>query len=120
MPSSRRRDAGEADGSVNYADTTLENMITRRLDDVAGQPASGQVPTLILSQRSASALLVTLRHQVLETASPVRGTAQGVPFSGVEGIDLLLRRIRLRNIEAFELTDSGHGTRHIVINFWGQ
>jgi hypothetical protein len=41
-------------------------------------------------------------------------------FDGLDGIDLLLRRIRLRSVEEFEITDREHGTRHVFINFWGR
>ena len=74
----------------------------------------------VVSRRSASVLLASLRKRVL--ADPrwtVSGMAKDESFAGVQGIDRLMRIVRLGEVDDFEIDDRENGTRRIVVNYWG-
>jgi hypothetical protein len=78
------------------------------------------VQIFILTRRSATVLLASLRKQVLaDPGWTVSGLANSKSFMGIQGIDRLMRIVRLGEVDDFEIADREHGTRRIVVNYWG-
>jgi hypothetical protein len=78
------------------------------------------VQIFVVSRRSASVLLASLRKKVLaDPGWPVSGIAKDESFAGVQGIDRLMRIVRLGEVDDFEIDDQENGKRRIVVNYWG-